>query len=177
MIKNLTIGVSVLGPFVAGAFVDDGRRLAASWAGLRTDSTSSVAAGTSEDATRITVDPSGQVGAHAVLAGAKTTGFAIKGHAKGLWPGHKRPLRLTVSNPHRYAIVVTRAGVRVRTDLTHQRCGAKDYVRKTRFTGRLTIPARSSRSIALSIRLLYRAPDECQGATFPLLLRGRAVRA
>ena len=177
MIKNLTIGVSALGLFLAGAFVDDGRWLGASWAGLRSDSTRSAAERTSEDAAGVGVGASAQVGAHAVLAGVRTTGFAITGHVKGLWPGHKRPLRLTISNPHRYAIAVTRAGVRVGTDPTHRGCDPTDYVRKTRFIGRIRIPARSSRSIALAIRLLYRAPDACQGAIFPLLLRGRAVRA
>jgi hypothetical protein len=110
-----------------------------------------------------------------VTRGAGT--FSLRATARRLFPGKRRPLRVRISNPNRFAIKVTRIRVRVKPDRTHLSCPPDQYVRKTRFTKSIRVRPRRSRRVRLAIKLLYSAPDACQGAAFPMRLRGRAVRA
>jgi hypothetical protein len=103
--------------------------------------------------------------------------FSLRAVARRLYPGGKRPLRVKISNHSRFAIKVTRIRVRVRPDRTHLSCPPEDYVRKTRLRRPVRVRRWSSRRVRLAIKLLYKAPDACQGAVFPLRLRGTAVRA
>lgn len=125
----------------------------------------------------LTASASGELVYQATAVRKGTRTFSLRATARGLFPGARRPLRLRISNPNRFAIMVTRIGVRVKRDLTHTSCPPRDYVRKTRSTGSVRVRGKSSRRISLDIRLLYRAPDACQGAAFPLRLQGTAVKA
>jgi hypothetical protein len=115
--------------------------------------------------------------------------FSLRATARGLFPGAKKPLRVKISNRSRFAIKITSIRVRVKRDRTHVSCPPKKYVRTTRFprsigrrAGRrvsrpIRVRPRRSRRVKLAITLLYSAPDACQGAAFPLRLRGKAVKA
>jgi hypothetical protein len=110
-----------------------------------------------------------------VSSGARA--FSLRATARRLFPGKKRPLRVKISNHRRFAIKVIRLRVRVKPDPTHMSCPPRDYVRKSRLRKPIRVGPRSSRRVRLAIKLLYKAPDACQGVAFPLRLRGTAVRA
>jgi hypothetical protein len=106
-----------------------------------------------------------------------TRAFSLRAVARRLYPGGKRPLRVKISNRSRFPIKVTRIRIRVKRDRTHAACPPRRYVRKTRLRKPIRVARRRSRRVRLAIRLRYKAPDACQGAVFPLRLRGTAVRA
>lgn len=103
--------------------------------------------------------------------------FSLRAYARRLFPGGRRPLRVKITNHSRFPIKVTRIRIRVRRDPTHASCPPRTYVRKTRLRRSVRVARRRSRRVRLAIRLLYKAPDACQGAVFPLRLRGTAVKA
>ena len=103
--------------------------------------------------------------------------FSIAGRARGLFPGAGKRLRVRVRNPHPFPIKVVAIRVRVRPDPRRPLCPPRRYIRTTRLARPLRVRARSVRlARRVRIRMLRRAPDGCQGAVFPLRLRGRAVR-
>ena len=83
---------------------------------------------------------------------------------------------MKISNNSRFPIKVTRIRVRVKRDPTHASCPPRKYVRKTRLRKPIKIARRRTRRVRLVLKLLYKAPGACQGAVFPLRLRGTAVR-
>ena len=103
--------------------------------------------------------------------------FSLRAYARRLFPGGRRPLRVKITNHSRFPIKVTRIRIRVRRDPTHASCPPRTYVRKTRLRRPVRVARRRSRRVRLAIKLLYKAPDACQGAVFPLSLRGTAVKA
>lgn len=119
----------------------------------------------------------GQLVPGAIRAGKGARAFFLHATARRLFPGAKRPLRMKIFNHSRFAIKVTRIRVRVKRDRTHMSCPPRNYVRKTRITKPIRVRPRSSRRVKLAIKLLYSAPDACQGAAFPLRVRGTAVKA
>jgi hypothetical protein len=100
-------------------------------------------------------------------------GFRISGSARDLLPGVLDRLTVTVRNPYPFAIRVTaiRAGAR-----DSGACKAEN-LRLTALRRPLVVPQRSVRRFTLPIELASDAPDACQGASFPLVFSGRAVRA
>jgi hypothetical protein len=109
---------------------------------------------------------------------ASRGGFYMRAKARGLFPGARRPLRLRIRNPNRFAIKVTKVRVRIRRDLRHPRCYPKRYLLTTRFRKPVRVPAKDVRRTRtrLKIKMRVRAPDACQRAVFPLRLKGKAVR-
>ena len=91
--------------------------------------------------------------------------------------GGRRPLRVKISNRSRFPIKVIRIRVRVKPDRTHAACPPRKYVRKTRLRKPIRVARKRTRRVRLAIKLLYKAPDACQGAVFPLRVGGTAVRA
>jgi hypothetical protein len=117
-----------------------------------------------------------ETGPHAgrlVPAAAKGGSFRIAGSVGGLYPGLTKPLKLTISNPQHFAIVVT--SVTVAVGDASQGCKAGN-VAVTRFSGRRRVGARGSAQVTLELTLVHAAPDACQGAVFPLRYSGRAVK-
>jgi hypothetical protein len=109
---------------------------------------------------------------------ASKNGFRMRARARGLFPGAKRPLRLRISNPNRFAIKVTTVRVRIRRDLKHPGCYPRRYLRATRLREPVRVPPRSIRRTRtrLTIKMRVSAPDACQRAVFPLRLKGKAIR-
>jgi hypothetical protein len=106
-------------------------------------------------------------------AASKHGSFGIAGSVKGLYPGLTKPLRLTLTNPQHFAIVVT--SVTVAVGNASQGCKAAN-IAVTHFSGRRRVAAKGSARVKLEITLVHKAPDACQGAVFPLRYRGRAVK-
>jgi hypothetical protein len=107
-----------------------------------------------------------------------TSAFHMRARAGGLYPGARRPLRLRIRNPNRFAIKVTEVRVRIRPDLRRPRCYPRRYLRATVLRKPVRVPARSIRRTRtrLAIKMRRRAPDACQRAVFPLSLKGKAGR-
>jgi len=99
--------------------------------------------------------------------------FTVKGHTKGFYPGRRRPMRVTVTNPNAFAIMVTRVSASVRSVAAG--CSTRS-VKITPWRGRARVSARGHRRMKLLVRMLPRTPDSCQGARFGLRFGGTAVR-
>jgi hypothetical protein len=108
---------------------------------------------------------------------ASTGSFHMRAKAGGLFPGARRPLRLRIRNPSRFAIKVTKVRVQIRRDLSRPRCYPRRYLRATRLREPVRVPAESMRRTRtrLEIRMKVSAPDACQHAVFPLRIRAKAV--
>ena len=99
--------------------------------------------------------------------------FTVKGHAKGFYPGRRHPMRVTVTNPNAFAIVVTRVSASVRSVAVG--CPTRS-VKIMPWRGRARVSAHGHRRMKLIVRMLPRTPDACQGARFGLRFGGTAVR-
>jgi hypothetical protein len=168
-----TVGACVLAFAVAGVVVGGGRLIEVLFGEPRTEPNPQVSA-------RLIDDPgidaaSGEI-RFAGSAGGRRA-FSLRATARRLYPGGRRPLRVKISNHSRFPIKVTRIRIRVKRDRTHAGCPPRKYVRKTRLRRPISVARRRSRRVRLAIILRYKAPDACQGAVFPLRLRGTAVRA
>jgi hypothetical protein len=100
--------------------------------------------------------------------------FTVKGHSRGFYPGRKRPMRVTVTNPELFPIVVTRVTASVKSVASG--CPVNSVKIKP-WRGRARVSARGHRRMKLVVRMLPRTPDACQGARFRLRFGGTAVRA
>jgi hypothetical protein len=103
---------------------------------------------------------------------APKSGFTIRGHVRGLYPGARRKLQLVVHNRARHAIELRSITTRVRD--ARPGCSAK-YLRVDRFRKRLRLGPRSWRRVSVQVRMLRSAPDACKRATFLLEFRGLAA--
>jgi hypothetical protein len=167
-----TVGACVLAFAVAGVAVGGGRWMQTFFGESRTEPQVSA---------RL-IDERGIDAASAEIrfagsAASRARVFSLRAFARRLFPGGRRPLRVKISNHSRFPIKVTRIRVRVKRDPTHTACPPRKYVRKTRLRKPIKVARRRTRRVRLTIKLLYKAPDACQGAVFPLRLRGTAVRA
>ncbi len=99
--------------------------------------------------------------------------FRIKGSVNGLYPGLTKKLRVTVTNPNGYALVVTR--VKAKVSAVGPGCGAGN-VKIKRWKGRARVGAHAHRRIKLKVRMKPKTPDACQGGRFGLTFSGKAVR-
>jgi hypothetical protein len=100
--------------------------------------------------------------------------FVVRAAATGLYPGASRPLVVLVENPNRRPIRLVSLDVQVRD--ASPACGRENVIRPG-YHGRFVVSARSRRLMTLRIGMRRTAPDACQGATFQLVLTGRAVAA
>jgi hypothetical protein len=99
--------------------------------------------------------------------------FSITGHVAGLLPRAHRKLRLKVHNWHRFKIRVT--SIKTRVGNASATCRASNLSVR-RFRGHKKVRGRHSRRIRIRIAMAASAPNACQGASFPLTYKGRAVR-
>jgi hypothetical protein len=101
--------------------------------------------------------------------------FRIHGRVTGLYPGARKPLRLTLRNPNPFAIRVTkvRTTVQVRGGSS---CPPKS-VKVQRFAGSRRIPASGVARMRVKVRMRANAPTVCSGQRYRLVYRGWARRA
>jgi len=99
--------------------------------------------------------------------------FSIVGHVDGLQPGAPASLPVRIRNPWSWSIRVK--SVNAQIDASGRPCPVSNvWVRS--FKGSFKVPPRSSRTLVLVAGLRATAPTVCQGSTFALTFRGRAVR-
>jgi hypothetical protein len=98
-------------------------------------------------------------------------GFELSGEVDGLYPGAQVTLEATVTNPHPFAIRVTDAGATVLD--AGSACPAS-MLQVERAEPNVVIGAHSTGTVSLQVRMSRRAPDACQGATWPLRFTGVA---
>jgi hypothetical protein len=108
------------------------------------------------------------------LRTAASKSFAISGHVTGLYPGAVLPLKVTVSNPWHFGIIVTSISASVGPG--RPGCAAAN-LKVSPFTGELKLGAGQTGYATLEVTLAHAAPDACQGAVFPLSYRGVARKA
>jgi hypothetical protein len=107
-------------------------------------------------------------------ARATKGGFTLAGHIRGLLPGVRRRLVITVHNRGRHPLMVRSISVRI-VRAPSPGCAAKN-LHVSRFRGRLRLRGHATRRIAVRIWILRDSPSACQGAVFPLVFKGRATR-
>jgi hypothetical protein len=99
--------------------------------------------------------------------------FSIAGHVDGLQPGAQASLPVRIRNPWSWSIRVKSVSAQI--DASGRPCPVRNvWVRS--FRGSFKVPPKSSRTLVLLAGLRATAPKVCQGATFALTFRGRAVR-
>lgn len=98
----------------------------------------------------------------------------IAGAVNGIYPGHSTNLVLTLQNPNGFNASVT--GLTVTVGDASSEC-AKGNLTIGAFSGPLTVPAGSSTTATIAVTLSSTAPNECQGAVFPLSYAAQAVQA
>jgi hypothetical protein len=100
------------------------------------------------------------------------SGFTLRGHVGGLYPGASKRLVVAVHNRSRRPLRIRSITTRVRA--ARRGCGARN-VRVSSFRGRVRVGAGRTRRVAVRVRMLSTSPPACQGAVFPLVFRGRAT--
>jgi hypothetical protein len=105
------------------------------------------------------------------LAAARS--FRVRGSVRGLYPGLAKTIRARASNPFAFSIELRRVTVTVRRPAPG--CPA-ETVRVHPWRGAVGISQGATRHIPLRVRMVPSAPDACQGARYPLVYSGRAVR-
>ena len=120
-----------------------------------------------------TSTPSGS--AQPSVQGTPAGVFYISGNVQGFYPGGKRRIQLTLSNPQTFDINVTNVTIHIqRSD--HPDC-TRYWLRADEFNGSLLVPAQGSTPLRIRMGLRRKAPDACQGATWRLRYSGTAVKA
>jgi hypothetical protein len=99
--------------------------------------------------------------------------FEIAGEVDGLYPGAETTLDALVTNPYPFAIQVISASATV-GDASSACPASMLEVGDAQTT--VEVPATSTGSVPLRVRMHASAPDACQGATWPLLFTATAVR-
>jgi hypothetical protein len=106
--------------------------------------------------------------------------FGISGELANVYPGFGGDLTVTLSNPHRFDIVVTTVEVLVGsptgTSQGVEPCLAS-HLEVDDFDGFRDVARLDSDTQDLTVRMLASAPDACRGASFPLTYTGTATRA
>lgn len=100
---------------------------------------------------------------------AKRPLVTITGSTSGLYPGRRARLPVTFVNRSRSALVLRRITVRVRR--ARRGCEARELT-VGRFPRSVRIRARRRVRVWLPVTLRRTAPNACQGARFPLRVRG-----
>lgn len=119
-----------------------------------------------------TAQAKGDDSSQAVLRNSAGGSFAIKGDARGLYPGRRARFAVTVSNRNGFAIRVTSIRVRVGNAAG---CARTNLV-VGNFRGTLRVGAKRKRRVWLPIAMRRSAPNACIGARFKLTYSGRAVK-
>ena len=101
--------------------------------------------------------------------------FKIKGKVKGLYPGARKKLTLSVTNTQRYRIKITSLRVKVRNS-NKPGCEAKWIRPKKTMRVALLVPRRAKIRVSYPVRMSKKAPNACQGARWILRFSGKAVK-
>jgi len=118
-----------------------------------------------------TTPATGAAPAAPVAGGAHSEhAFSIFGEVKGLFPGDRAPLVLTVINRRESPITVTSISTTVSP--ASEACGAANVVVGTYF-GHLPVWRKATATVEIS--MARSAPDACEGAHFELHYRGVAA--
>ena len=104
---------------------------------------------------------------------AARSGFTIRGHVGGLYPGARKRLTIVVRN--RTARPLQVRSIRTRVRAARRSCRARN-VRVSPYRGRLLLRPHQWRRVSVRIRMLRSAPQTCQRAVFPLEFHGTATR-
>lgn len=99
--------------------------------------------------------------------------MGITGGVAGLYPGADATLRMEVINPHDFAIRVASVAVTVHSAPD---CAAS-LLRVDTAVRDVDIPQSRTGIVPLDVHLDRRAPDACQGVTFPLTFTATATDA
>lgn len=106
--------------------------------------------------------------------------FGLSGDLAEVYPGFDGTLTVTLTNPHRFAIVVTTVEVAVGAPID---TAAGDgpcltaHLEVDEFSGAREVGRLGTATQGLDARMSPDAPDACQGASFPLTYSGTATRA
>jgi hypothetical protein len=100
-----------------------------------------------------------------------TGGFQVSGDVAGLYPGIRVPLVVSITNPNPFPIVVH--WISVKRQRANAECGAK-FLRVTGWSTPILVGAGTTRQVTAHVHMRLRAPNACQGATFPLIYKGKA---
>jgi hypothetical protein len=122
----------------------------------------------------------GQAGATNLDLVAAKRGFGIRATpVPGLYPGSTKPLTLRITNPYGYSIrvlPVTAAVVR-----TTNRAGClgipANVTVSTRGIRAAVIRRKATKTLTLHVTMPRTVADSCQGATFRITFKARAVKA
>lgn len=98
--------------------------------------------------------------------------FELSGEVDGLYPGADTTLDAVVTNPYRFAIRVISTTVTV-LDASPACPASMLEIGDSREA--VEVPPGGTRTVPLAVRMSLRAPDACQGATWPLEFSGTAV--
>jgi hypothetical protein len=105
---------------------------------------------------------------------APARALKITGSVRGLYPGARARLRLSLRNLRGYPIRVVALNVRVGN--AGKGCKRRQ-LRISRLRRRPVVRAHRTRRIVLTATMLRSAPNACKGAVFPLRYRARGRRA
>jgi hypothetical protein len=98
----------------------------------------------------------------------------VRGHVRNMYPGRVVMLRARIDNPYGFAIVVRLVRAKVLNATTT--CTAWNLRIRT-WRSRVTVPPHRHRIVLLRATMRTAAPTACQGARFPIVFAGTAVRA
>ena len=97
--------------------------------------------------------------------------FVLSADFRGLYPNADLLVPVSVYNPQRYDLAV-HAATAIVSDAGPQ-CPATNVIAHT-FSGDVVIPSHRTAIVSVRMQMLASAPNECQGAVFPLTFDARA---
>jgi LPXTG-motif cell wall-anchored protein len=99
--------------------------------------------------------------------------FEIAGEVDGLYPGAETTLDAVVTNPYPFAIRIMSTSAMV---LDAGAACPASMLEVGDAQATVDVPAGATGIVPLPVRMDMSAPDACQGATWPLMFTGTAVR-
>jgi hypothetical protein len=122
-------------------------------------------------------DPDGR---DLVLIASVKRGFGVNGvPVTGLYPGARRPLKITITNTYAFAIKVAAPTAKVAAATTKAGCTgvAANLGIASAGLRRLSIRAHKQKTLTLEVAMPATVANACQGATFTISFRAQATRA
>jgi predicted metal-dependent phosphotriesterase family hydrolase len=107
-------------------------------------------------------------------------GFGVNGvPVTGLYPGARRPLRVTITNTYAFPIKVAAPTAKIAA--TTNRAGCTGTAANLGITSaglrRLSLRAHKQKTVILQVAMPSTVANACQGATFTISFRAKATRA
>ncbi len=97
--------------------------------------------------------------------------FVMTADFRGLYPNADLVVPVSVYNPQPYDLAVLAAAVVVGD--AGPECPASNVIAHT-FSGDIVVPSHHTAVVPVRVQMLVSAPDDCQGAMFPLTFDARA---